>query len=79
MEAIRARNELDMDERLKELQETNYGGIAVGLQDLIVNFFRDVLINNGITDDKIVPREIRKDEQPGELHDDLHPGNVGRV
>jgi len=73
MESIRAGNDLDMEERLKELQESNYGGIAIGVNDLIVNFFRDILNNNRIANHKIIPREIRKDEQSGELHNDLHP------
>jgi hypothetical protein len=49
-------------EQLKELQESKYGGTTVGIDDLIVNFFRDVVENNGLTYAQIIPREIRKDE-----------------
>lgn len=39
---------------------TNDGGIVVEVTSLITDFFRDVLVNNGIDDSKIVFREIPK-------------------
>jgi hypothetical protein len=71
MDSISAINELDMEERLKELRGLEYGGITVGINDLIVNFFREVVTNNPLTDAQIVPGKILEDEQPGELHPNI--------
>lgn len=45
----------------KAISETKYGGMAIGIDSLIANFFRDVVENNRLADAQVVPREIRQD------------------
>lgn len=47
---------------IKELESLKYGGVAIGIDSLIANFFRDLIENSGPLDSKILPREVRKDE-----------------
>jgi Zn finger protein HypA/HybF involved in hydrogenase expression len=44
---------------INEVRNSNYGGIAVGIDSLIVNFFRDIIENNKLTDNEIVFRQVR--------------------
>jgi transcription elongation factor Elf1 len=59
-------SELDPEkdkDKINSIYETNYGGIAVGIESLIVNFFRDVIDNNKLADNKVLFRKIRKTEK----------------
>ena len=71
METIKAENELDAQARLKELEESKYGGITVGIDNLIVNLFREIIENNRPADNQIVPRKVRQNEQRGDVHNDV--------
>jgi hypothetical protein len=48
---------------INEVRNSNYGGIAVGIDSLIVNFFRDIIENNRLTDNEIIFRQVRQDDK----------------
>jgi len=68
IEAVIEQDGLDKEERIRELEESEYKGVAIGIGNLIVNFFRDVVENNRLTDAQIVFREASEDEKRGDVH-----------
>jgi len=41
----------------------NHGGVEIGMETLVSEFFRDITVNNGITSEEILPREIHENAE----------------
>lgn len=53
----------DLPEDLMEEIKLRHGGIEIGMESLVSDFFRDVCQNNRLTAEEILPREIREDAE----------------
>lgn len=47
---------------INEIKE-KHGGVNIGMETIVSNFFRDISTNNQLTAEEILPREIREDAE----------------
>lgn len=46
----------------------NHGGVEIGMETLVSEFFRDITVNNRITPEEVLSREVREDAEHRDVH-----------
>lgn len=62
----------DLPQDLYEEIQAKHGGVDIGLETIVSDFFRDLCQNNRLTIEEVLPGEVREVEQSGDPDPDIY-------